>query len=36
MLQVDLLDRASLRAAFDGYDGVIHTVSLMRNNQCHR
>jgi len=32
MLQVDLLDRASLRAAFDGCDGVIHTASPMHDN----
>jgi uncharacterized protein YbjT (DUF2867 family) len=32
MLQVDLLDRASLRAAFDGCDGVIHTASPMNDN----
>ncbi|KAG2648977.1 cinnamoyl-CoA reductase 1-like [Panicum virgatum] len=32
MLQVDLLDRASLRAAFDGCDGVIHTASPMHGN----
>jgi len=36
MLHVDLLNRASLRPAFDGCDGVIHTVSLMHDNQCHR
>jgi len=22
------------RAAFDGYDGIIHTISLMHNNPC--
>ncbi|TVU32845.1 hypothetical protein EJB05_24604 [Eragrostis curvula] len=32
MLQVDLLDRASLRAAFHGCDGVIHTASPMHDN----
>lgn len=32
MLQVDLLDRASLRAAFRGCDGVIHTASPMHDN----
>jgi len=32
ILQVDLLDRASLRAAFDGCDGVIHTASPMHGN----
>ena len=32
MLQVDLLDRASLRAACDGCDGVIHTASPMHGN----
>ncbi|KAM3228304.1 hypothetical protein ACQJBY_059771 [Aegilops geniculata] len=31
MVQVDLLDRASLRAAFDGCDGVIHTASPMHD-----
>jgi cinnamoyl-CoA reductase len=35
MLHVDLLNRASLRAAFDGCDGVIHN-SLMHDNRCHR
>ena len=32
MLQVDLLDRDSLRAAFHGCDGVIHTASPMHDN----
>ncbi|CAO2044793.1 unnamed protein product [Urochloa humidicola] len=32
MLQVDLLDRDSLRAAFAGCDGVIHTASPMHDN----
>uniref|UniRef100_J3LA76 NAD-dependent epimerase/dehydratase domain-containing protein n=1 Tax=Oryza brachyantha TaxID=4533 RepID=J3LA76_ORYBR len=31
MVRVDLLDRASLRAAFDGCDGVIHTASPMHD-----
>lgn len=32
MLQVDLLDRDSLRAAFHGCHGVIHTASPMHDN----
>jgi cinnamoyl-CoA reductase len=32
MLHVDLLNRASLRAAFAGCDSGIHTVSLMHDN----
>jgi nucleoside-diphosphate-sugar epimerase len=31
MVRVDLLDRATLRAAFDGCDSVIHTASPMHD-----
>ena len=31
MLQVELLEQASLRAALDGCDGVIHAASLMHD-----